>query len=276
MPSPPSPEGQFGSYKLLREVARGELVTTYEARHTHPRFRDRPVALRVSQSLDAAHHFMEAARITARLNHPRIPSAYEAGQAPDDRFYFVRQWVAGSDLRAGLRDSVRTLDEVVRIAADAADALGYAHGLGFIHGSVHPRHLLLGPDGRTWLIGFGEFPPPPELTVFGNPAHLAPEQFENAPLTPACDVYGLAETCFWLLSGRHPFYGLPGLAVLGAKQSGRLEYGLREHRPDFPTGVETVLLRALAPDPRARPASPGEFAKELAAAHQAASPPAGP
>jgi eukaryotic-like serine/threonine-protein kinase len=265
----PLPAGEHVSaYEILRTVARGTFTTVYQARSTHPQFRDRRVALCVLCHPDWSRHFIQAARMNASLVHPRIAPLYEVGEAGGHR-YWVRAWVPGDDLHSGLRDSQLTLEGVVRIATDVADALDYAHGRGTIHGSVHPRHMLMDSDARTWLIGFGEFPPPIEMPVVGNPLHLAPEQFESNPLTPACDVYGLAETCFWLLSGRHPFHGLPGPAVLGAKQQGRLSSDLREHRPDIPADVETVLCWALDPDPRARPASACEFAVELDAAHRA-------
>jgi serine/threonine protein kinase len=264
----PLPAGEHVSaYVIHRAVARGTFTTVYEARPTHPQFRDRRVALCISCHPDWAHHFIRAARMNASLVHPRIAPLYEVGEAGDHR-YWVRAWIQGDDLHSGLRDSRLTLEGAVRIATDVADALDYAHGRSIIHGSIHPRHMLMGSDARTWLIGFGEFPPPPEMTAFGNPLHLAPEQFERSPLTPACDVYGLAETCYWLLRGRHPFYELPGWQMGDIKRSGWLPSDLRDGRPEIPVQVERVLLRALAPDPAARYATAGEFATELDAAHR--------
>src|SRR5437667_8037306 len=42
-----------------------------------------------------------------------------------------------------LREELLPLDEAVRIAVEVADALGYAHGQGFVHRDIKPENILL-------------------------------------------------------------------------------------------------------------------------------------
>jgi serine/threonine-protein kinase len=260
-------EGQFTAYEIVRDVAQGTYADVFEARHTHPKLRDRRIALRVLRRSACAQHFLKAAQLNACLDHPRIPTLHEVGETAG-RLYWARNFIEGDDLQNGIRGPCRSIEEVLRIAADVAGALDYAHGRGVVHGYVHPRHILLSPGGSRWLIGFGEYPPA-SGEILGNPLHLAPEQFEGTTVTPASDVYCLGETCIWLLCGRHPFHGLRITASMEAKRSVRLARDPQLIRPAIAVTVEQVLLRTLAPEPAARFSSPGEFATELVAAHRA-------
>ena len=262
------PHDHLAAYEIVREVAQGQYAAVYEARHTHPKLRHRPIALRVLRYNEYAQHFMSAARLNACMEHPRIPALHEVGETAG-RLYWARSFVEGDDLQNDIRGPSRKIEDVLRIAAELAGPLDYAHGRGIVHGCVHPRHVLLGPAGFAWLIGFGEYPLASAKDL-RNPLHFAPEQFANGAVTPACDVYCLSETCFWMLCGRHPFDTLRTTALLEAKLAGQVARNLHEIRPEVVAGVEQVLLRGLAPDPAARYASPGEFATALVGAHCAA------
>jgi serine/threonine protein kinase len=261
-------ETRSAGYEILRELAQGVYTTVYEARHTHPRLRDRPVALKVLRHRRDAEHFLQAARLNAFLDHSRIPSLYEVGEAAG-QLYTARMFIEGDDLQNGIGEANRNITEVARIIAEIAAALDYAHGLGVVHGLVHPRHVLLGNDGAVWVIGFGEYPPT-EPVALGNPLHLAPEQLEpDGTVTPASDVFALSETALWLLCGRHPFGGFPATELLAAKRTGRLRRQIRELLPGVSPALEQVLRRGLAAEPAGRYAKASEFATALASAARA-------
>jgi serine/threonine-protein kinase len=254
-----------GGYELLREVAQGFYTTVYEARHPLPKMCERPVALKLLRQGIAARHFMLAAQINAFLDHPRIPPLYEVGEA-EGQLFTARKFVVGDDLQNGIGAATRSLLDVTTLVSEVAGVLDYAHSRGVIHGFVHPRHILCGNDGTAWLIGFGEYPPA-EAMAFGNPLHLAPEQLDAwGAATPASDVYALAETALWLLSGRHPFSGLRHTELLAAKRTAEPRRQGQGSRPSVSSAVEKVLCQGIAAEPSERYATAGEFASALVSA----------
>ena len=265
MQSPRPDQPRFREYEIIRELARGTSSVVYEARPTHPRLRERPVALKVLRQGCDSRHFLHVARVNASLSHARIPSLYHVAEE-SGRCYMASMFVEGENLQAGSGEATRSVGEVVRIIGDVAGALDYAHRLGFVHGSVHPRHVLLRRDGSAWLIGFGEYPPT-EDTPFGNPRYLAPEQFMGqGKATVASDVYALAETAIWLLYRDHPFAGLQIRELMAAKRIGQIRPDIWEMRPDISAAMQQVLRRGLEPEPSRRYATASEFAVALSSA----------
>jgi serine/threonine protein kinase, bacterial len=254
---------RIAGYDILRNVAQGMLADVYEARH--PVLRDLHVALKVLRPGHNVNHFMSACRLNARLDHPHIPKLREVGESAG-RCHAATTFIEGDDLQNDIRGAFWKTEELSQFIADIASALDYAHGRGIVHGNVHPRHLLLGPNQSAWLIGFGEYwPAIPEIA--GNPLHMAPEQLESGRLaTPASDVYGLSETTFWLLCGRHPFVGFKYAELLAAKQKCQPGREIRKSRPDISPKVEEVLRRGLAAEPKDRYATCAEFATVFAEA----------
>jgi eukaryotic-like serine/threonine-protein kinase len=247
-------------YKILRGIAEGALTHVLEASRLPGQ---RRVTLKILRSQANAQQFLNTCRIHAALRHPHIPDIYEVGRAPSGQHYAVRQFVDGEDLGQDIGRAMRTPAEVANIVTTIARTLDYCLSRGHIHSYIHPRHVLLGRDGAIWLIGFGEYP---LENWIGNPLHLAPEQFDRDGLiSPLTDVYLLAETAVWLLTGQHPFRIVPEQEMFEAKQSLRPwnDRGLAE---SLPGGSEAVLLRAMSPNPADRHPTAVEFAEAFAAA----------
>src|SRR5919204_6545320 len=94
---------------------------------------------------------------------------------------------------------------------------------------------------------------------------MAPGRAAGGGVPPASDVYSLAAVLYEALTGRTPFE-FDSLAELAARQQAGRITPIRDLEPRVPPPVENVLMRALARDPRYRPGSAAEFARELAGA----------
>ena len=199
-------QGLADRYALERELGRGGMATVYLAsdlRH------DRPVALKVLHPELAAslgpERFLREIKLAARLQHPHILTVLDSGEA-GGRLWFTMPFVEGESLRDRLRrERQLPVDDALRIAREAAQALEYAHDHGAIHRDIKPENLLLTRDGNTLVADFGIAramggAPDEKLTetglVVGTPAYMSPEQASgDRGLDARTDLYSLAACC---------------------------------------------------------------------------------
>jgi serine/threonine-protein kinase len=92
--------------------------------------------------------------VAAHLQHPHIVPVLQAA-ARDELLYYVMAYVAGQSLRHQLSNS-GPLDVArgVKLIAEIADALAYAHAQGIVHRDVKPDNILLADD-HAMITDFG-------------------------------------------------------------------------------------------------------------------------
>jgi len=256
-----------GRYRLERPLGHGGMATVYLA---HDEELHRPVAIKLlAENLagDVAFRkrFLREARVAARLSHPNVVSVYDAGEAEDGRSFIVMEYVPGTTF-AELGQIAP--EEAVELAIQACRGLAHAHAAGLVHRDVKPQNLLLREDGTVKVADFGiaraaEATALTQVgTVLGTAAYLSPEQALGENVTTATDVYALGAVLYELLTGRPP-YEFDSLADLAAKQSAGQIVPVGELAPDVPPYLEDAVMRSLARNPAYRPASAGDFAREL-------------
>ena len=256
-----------GRYRLERPLGHGGMATVYLAQDEELH---RPVAIKLlAENLagDAAFRkrFLREARVAARLSHPNVVSVYDAGEAEDGRSFIVMEYVPGTTF-AELGQIAP--EEAVELAIQACRGLAHAHAAGLVHRDVKPQNLLLREDGTVKVADFGiaraaEATALTQVgTVLGTAAYLSPEQALGENVTTATDVYALGAVLYELMAGRPP-YEFDSLADLAAKQSAGQIVPVGELAPEVPPNVEDAVMRSLARNPAYRPASAGDFAREL-------------
>jgi hypothetical protein len=261
-------------YRIEREVGAGGMATVYLARDLK---HDRDVALKVLRpelaAVLGADRFLNEIRITARLSHPHILALIDSGAA-EGFLYFVLPYVRGDSLRDRLRSERQlSLDETVRITAQVAGALDYAHRQGVIHRDIKPENILL-QEGEAMLADFGIALAVKEaggnrLTEtglsLGTPQYMSPEQATgDRTLDARSDVYSLGAVVYEMIAGEPPVSGASAQAII-AKLLTERPTRLRVTRDTVPEAVDDAVMRALAKVPSDRYASPGEFAAAIAA-----------
>ena len=273
-------------YALEHELGHGGMATVYLARDLK---HDRPVALKIIRpelsSRAGSERFQREIAFAARLQHPHILPLLDSGQVvlgrPMTLLYYVMPYVEGQSLRERLRQESRLpLDEALRIAHEAAQALQYAHEHGVIHRDVKPENLLLTSDGNTLVADFGIARAlsggDDRLTetglAIGTPQYMSPEQATAGEVDARTDQYSLACVVYEMLSGEPPFTGPTPQAVI-AKSLNAPRPSLRLVRESVPAGLDSAVTRAVAPDPMDRFPSVAAFAEALGrAAASVASP----
>jgi serine/threonine protein kinase/WD40 repeat protein len=156
---------------------------------------------------------------------------------------------------------------VARVGVQAAEALAYAHQHGILHRDIKPSNLLLDAEGTVWITDFGlaKMEGGEELTepgeVVGTLFYMAPERFQGVS-DQRGDVYGLGMTLYEMLALRPAFEDSDRRRLL--LRVGQEEpAGLRQHDPRVPRDLETIVLKAIAPEPARRYQTAADLADDL-------------
>jgi serine/threonine protein kinase len=253
---------QLGQYRLRRQIGAGAMGEVYLAEH---QLLKRPCALkmirpdRVSDP-GALERFQREVRVTAALSHPNTVEIYDYGRTSDGTYYYVMEYLPGLSLgelvqRHGLLPPGRA----VYLLRQVCQALREAHAVGLIHRDIKPSNIIAarrgGMDDVAKLLDFGlvrpvTTAPDADLSahgqILGTPLFMSPEQATgDRELDPRTDIYSLGAVAYHLLSGRPPFNGAGGMAVLVAHARDPV-VPPSQMLTGIPADLERVVLRCLA------------------------------
>jgi serine/threonine-protein kinase len=261
----------IGKYKILSTIGSGGFGTVYLAEDT---WIDKKVALKVphKQNLDFGDLLREP-RLLASLNHPNIVTILTA-EKQENVFFIVMEFVPGDTLesviaREGALDVPLAMDYTCQIC----NAVDHAHRHGVLHRDLRPSNVIVSDKGLLKVADFGTSRfleiAAYGTTVIGSPPYMAPEQFGGKAVF-ASDVYSLGVTMFQMLTGVLP-YETPAPADLDRLMRGELVTAPRLKNPKIPRAVNDIVLKAMAPDLRARYQRAGDVLDDILGARGTAS-----
>jgi serine/threonine protein kinase len=204
-------------YQILGRLGAGGMGTVYKAKQTAM---DRTVAIKVlskqaTQAKDFLSRFFREAQAAAKLNHPNVIQAFDAGCA-NQIYYFVMEFVDGRTARHLLEQGRRMPEkEALQLAVQICEALDYIHKHGMVHRDIKPENVMITRDGAAKLCDFGlakSTEVDSSITrsgfTFGTPYYMSPEQINGArDVDIRADLYSLGATLFHLIVGRPVFDG---------------------------------------------------------------------
>jgi len=261
-----------GRYQIDHLVGEGGMATVYLA--TDQRH-DRKVAVKVLRpelaAVIGAERFLAEIKTTASLQHPHILPLHDSGEA-DGLLFYVMPFVEGESLRDRLeREKQLPVADAVRIAAEVADALDYAHRHGVIHRDIKPENILL-HDGRAQVADFGIALAASKAggtrmtetgMSLGTPHYMSPEQaMGEREITAASDVYALGCVLYEMLTGEPPFTGPTAQAIV-ARVMTETPRAITVQRHTVPDHVVGAVEQALEKLPADRFSDCAEFAAAL-------------
>jgi serine/threonine protein kinase len=261
----------WGHLRISEVIGEGSFGTVYRA---WDRRLECEVALKlikasgVSRAFDLARALKEA-RLLARVRHGNVVRVFGA-DSHRERFGLWMELIPGRTLEQVLvMQGQMGMSEVIPIGIDLCHALAAVHGAGLLHRDLKARNVLREEGGRIVLMDFGTGRDvggtDTSDDLAGTPLYLAPELFAGAKPSAATDIYSLGVLLYHLVTGDYPVRGNTREDVESAHRTAKRQ-PLRDVRPDLSPAFIDVIERALAPDPRDRYQSAGQFGNALAAA----------
>ena len=208
--------------------------------------------------------FRREAAILRQLDHPNIVRFRDSGAACG-LLYFVMEFVPGANASMVTQSGPLEPARILRWADQLLDALAHAHGKRFVHRDLKPGNLLLLTTATGEVLKVSDFglarayeaSSCSGLTIAnsmgGTPAFMPPEQlldFRN--VGPAADLYAVAATLFYLLTGK-PVYDRSGpVADLLRRILSEDPLPLTPDSPPLPEPFGVVIRKALSREPKDR------------------------
>ncbi len=235
---------RLGRYEIRRVLGQGGFGIVYLA--FDPQL-DRQVALKVPRpdrftnkaELDK---FLVEARTAARLKHPMLVAIYDVQQL-DDMPFIVQEYVESRNLAEWCAQVRPTFEQIARIMAGVAEAMGYVHQQGLIHCDLKSANILVDRLGQPHVADFGMATHESRQHLlkgsrFGTPYAMAPEQVrgESHLMDGRTDIWALGVMLYQMLTGRQPF---------AASTREELFEIIRAHDPKPPRQIERSVPKEL-------------------------------
>ena len=256
-----------GRYRVVSLLKRGGMGEVYRAEDLKLR---QQVALKfLPRSLTrdgaALARFHGEVRLARQVSHPSVCRVFDVGEA-DGRPFLSMEFIDGEDLQSLLRRIGRiSYGKALEISRQLCAGLAAIHGCGILHRDLKPANVMIDGRGRARIADFGVAAladEPGESSLVGTPAYVAPELWTGGKATVRSDLYALGLILYEIFTGRKvPVSSTP-------RRTARTKEDTRPVRPsalvpEVDPRTESAILRCLARNPAARPASALEVAAAL-------------
>jgi WD40 repeat protein len=183
--------------------------------------------------------------------HPRAPAS-SSSASPASSSAILPGSTLLSSVESGHRSFFRSVAQVGR---QVAGGLAYAHARGIVHRDIKPSNLLLDTEGVVWIADFGLAKGEDEgLTqsgdILGTLRYMAPERFRGEGDARA-DLYALGLTLYERLT-LHPAFDSRDRPEMIEQIKTEEPRRPRSVDARIPRDLETIALKAIEKDPRAR------------------------
>lgn len=261
----------LGPYIITGWIGQGGMGQVFKAVHE---MLGRESAVKVlprhKSTVEAIESFRREIRAQAKLDHPNLVRAFDAGE-DGNVHYLVVEYVPGTDLRRLVRTKGKlSVQQAANIIKQSAEGLAHAHERGLIHRDIKPGNILVTGDGIAKLSDLGlayylnDNTDPRAGKIVGTADYLSPEQIRTPNnITSVCDIYSLGCTLYYAVTGKVPFPG----GTPKSKARRHLEetpWHPRRFNEEVSDDFVDLIGDMMEKDPRERIRSPQEVAERLA------------
>jgi serine/threonine-protein kinase len=218
--------------------------------------------------VEVKERFFREAKTAGRLNHPNIVTIYDVGEE-QDLAYIAMDYVQGEDLSLHCEpDKLLSVEEVMEITAQVAEALNYAHDQQVVHRDIKPANIIYDREnGIAKVTDFGiacltDTRNTKTGVVLGTPSYMSPQQLSGQRVDGRSDLFSLGVTFYELLTGELPFDG-ESLSTLVYNIANKKHRDVRKVRSGLPPCVAQIVNKALHKDLKKRFQTGSDMAEAL-------------
>jgi len=292
----------LGGYRVVKPLGKGGMGEVYlvENALTRKQYALKLLPSELARDRGFQDRFAREAAVLQEFRHEGIVQVHHAAEE-GGHYFLTMDYVDGGSLddrlRGGKRDRGTRTDsasgtesehappgrlpeeEVARIGMELCDALGYAHRKGIVHRDIKPANVLLDSDGRAKLSDFGlarvvgdDFLKSmtersislsmartdggglsqSDNAVIGTYEYMSPEQKAGTPADERSDIFSMGLMFYRMLTGKKAEGRFPDPSKLGCDGA-----------------WDSIVDRALAPEPEDRYASVGDLGADVREAGEA-------
>jgi len=264
----------FVHYRIVEKLGAGGMGVVYRAEDIRL---GRHVALKIlpdqfAADPNALERFQREARAASAINHPHICGIYDVGESEGIPF-LVMELLEGQPLHDRLAGRPASVDALLQMAIQIADALAAAHAKGIVHRDIKPGNIFIGPAsaghaGHIKVLDFGlaKMSGPPEVapnsiavtqamevlitspgTAVGTIAYMSPEQALGQELDTRTDLFSFGVLLYQMATGTLPFTGTTSVATFDAILH-TAPAPPTQLNPALQPALQQIILKALEKD----------------------------